>query len=179
MCLKVVKSKFCLVFLLLALSGYSTVKMTVFQSFSVERQLSLTLKIPRIHQDQGILPARSEILTEVLEVGKKESIRCLQKLSSFHFDITFRAGDVLSRDTLLESRLGFKGLHLDLWNRHLRLLELQPETCQPMCQMIFWRTASVHIAPSLRFKRCLRVTSAMGTVWSSRWSSLVQPFNQT
>ena len=87
--------------------------MVVSASFSVERPLSISLRIPRNHRENGILPTRGEILTEILEVVPKEAIYCFQKLSESSFDVTFKTGYEAQRDALLMGGASYKGIHLE------------------------------------------------------------------
>ena len=89
--------------------------MVVSANFSVERPLSVSLRLPKKLSTDGVFPSRAEVLQEVLDIVPKASIFCFQKLSATNFDCTFKSGREASRDLLLASGISYKGYHLEFF----------------------------------------------------------------
>ena len=80
--------------------------MVVSNSFSVDRPLSLSLRLPIAAP--GV--SREVVLEKICGVVPRESISCLQRLNERQYDITFKAGFGLNRENLLISGVILDGI---------------------------------------------------------------------
>lgn len=84
--------------------------------FSVDRPMTVTLRLPRRLALDGVFPSRSLILESILVVIKeKSSLLCFQRLSASHYDITFKQDQQDVRDSLLQSGIHIAGTHISLF----------------------------------------------------------------
>ena len=82
----------------------------------MDRPMTITLRLPRRLATEGIFPSRAEVLQAILVVVKdKSALRCLQKLSSSYYDVTFVDSEADKKDDLLDSGIEIGGHHVSLF----------------------------------------------------------------